>query len=218
MLPGTMKDIKMISRSYLFLFTISILLLSSCQEECRLPFLGTHEVVADDTIYYTIPKFYGWKDQDGQPLDFKKVEGKIFVAEFFFSQCKSICPIMTSQMSRIQDEIKKNHWESKVGLLSHTVDPIHDQPSVLKAYAKTHGADFSIWTFANADTAVYEVAQKGYLLSAFPSDNADGGFFHTDQLTLVDSFFRIRGYYDGTSTKDVDHLIKDLNCLMQERY
>ena len=217
MLPGTMKDIKMISRSYLFLFTISIFLLSSCQEECRLPFLGTHEVVADDTIYYTITKFYGWKDQDGQPLDFKKVEGKIFVAEFFFSQCKSICPIMTSQMSRIQDEIKQNHWESKVGLLSHTVDPIHDQPSVLKAYAKTHGADFSIWTFANADSAVYEVAQKGYLLSAFPSDSADGGFFHTDQLTLVDSFFRIRGYYDGTSTKDVDQLIKDLNCLMQER-
>ncbi len=218
MLPGTMKDIKMISRSFFFLFTISILLLSSCQEECRLPFLGTHEVVADDTIYYTIPKFYGWKDQDGQPLDFKKVEGKIFVAEFFFSQCKSICPIMTSQMSRIQDEIKKNHWESKVGLLSHTVDPIHDQPAVLKSYAKTHGADFSIWTFANADSAVYEVAQKGYLLSAFPSDSADGGFFHTDQLTLVDSFFRIRGYYDGTSTKDVDQLIKDLNCLMQERY
>jgi protein SCO1/2 len=213
-----MKDIKMTRIGYLFFLTISILFFSSCKDECKLPFLGTHEVVADDTIYYTIPKFYGWKDQDGNPMDFKKVEGKVFVAEFFFSQCKSICPIMTSQMSRIQDEIKRNNWQAKVGLLSHTVDPQHDQPEVLKSYAKSHGADFSIWTFANADSAVYEMAQKGYLLSAFPSDSADGGFFHTDQLTLVDSFFRIRGYYDGTSTKGVDQLIKDLQCLMHEQH
>jgi protein SCO1/2 len=213
-----MKDIRMTRIGYLFLLTISLLFFSSCKDECKLPFLGTHEVVADDTIYYTIPKFYGWKDQDGNPLDFKKVEGKVFVAEFFFSQCKSICPIMTSQMARIQDEIKKNNWQTKVSLLSHTVDPLHDQPEVLKSYAKSHGADFSIWTFANADSAVYEMAQRGYLLSAFPSDSADGGFFHTDQLTLVDSFFRIRGYYDGTSTKDVDQLIKDLECLMHEQH
>ena len=213
-----MKDIKMTRIGYLFFLTIYILSFSSCQDECKLPFLGTHEVVADDTIFYTIPKFYGWKDQDGNPLDFKKVEGKVFVAEFFFSQCKSICPIMTSQMSRIQDEIKRNNWQAKVGLLSHTVDPQHDQPEVLKSYAKSHGADFSIWTFANADSAVYEMAQKGYLLSAFPSDSADGGFFHTDQLTLVDSFFRIRGYYDGTSSKGVDQLIKDLQCLMHEQH
>jgi protein SCO1/2 len=214
----TMKDIKMTRGYYLFFLIISLFAITSCQEECRLPFLGTHEVVADDTIYYTIPKFYGWKDQNGDALDFKRIEGRVFVAEFFFSTCKSICPIMTSQMSRIQDEIKKNNWQGKVGLLSHTVDPNHDQPEVLKSYANSHGADFSIWTFANADSAVYDIAQRGYLLSAFPSDSADGGFFHTDQLTLVDSFFRIRGYYDGTSTKDVDQLIKDLKCLMQEQH
>jgi protein SCO1/2 len=213
-----MKGIRMTRIGYLFFATISLLFFSSCHDECKLPFLGTHEVVADDTIYYTIPKFYGWRDQDGNPLDFKKVEGKVFVAEFFFSQCKSICPIMTSQMARIQDVIKKNNWQNKVSLLSHTVDPLHDQPEVLKSYAKSHGADFSIWTFANADSAVYEMAQKGYLLSAFPSDSADGGFFHTDQLTLVDSFFRIRGYYDGTSTEGVDQLIKDLACLMHEQH
>ncbi len=218
MLLDIMKGIKMTRLVYLFLLTTFFFTISSCQNDCKLPYLGTHEVVADDTIYYTIPKFYGWKDQEGNALDFQRVEGKIFVAEFFFSQCKSICPIMTSQMARIQDEIKKNNWQSRVGLLSHTVDPLHDQPEILKSYARSHGADFSIWTFANADTAIYEMAQKGYLLSAFPSDSADGGFFHTDQLTLVDSFFRIRGYYDGTSTKDVDQLIKDLKCLMVEQY
>lgn len=207
------------TKRILFLFVISsVLIISACQDKCQLPFLGPHEVVADDTIYYTIPKFYGWKNQNGDPFDFKKIEGKIFVAEFFFSQCKSICPIMTSQMARVQDEIIQNQWQSRVSLLSHTVDPLHDQPEVLKAYAKSHGADFSIWTFVNADTNVYQLAQKGYLLSAFPSDSADGGFFHTDQLTLVDEHFRIRGYYDGTSTESVDQLIKDLKCLMQEEH
>jgi protein SCO1/2 len=151
-------------------------------------------------------------------VDFKKFEGKVFVAEFFFSRCKSICPIMTSQMARVQDEIIKNNWQSQVNLLSHTVDPLYDQPGVLSSYAKSHGADFSIWTFVNADTNVYSLAQRGYQLSAFPSDSADGGFFHTDQLTLIDSFFRIRGYYDGTSTKSVDQLIADLHCLMEEAH
>ncbi|MBM3427323.1 MAG: SCO family protein [Bacteroidetes bacterium] len=207
------------TKHILFLFFLSFtLIFNACQDNCQLPFLGPHEVVADDTIYYTIPKFYGWKNQNGEPFDFKKIEGKIFVAEFFFSQCKSICPIMTSQMARVQDEITQNQWQSKVSLLSHTVDPLHDQPDVLQAYAKSHGADFSIWTFVNADTNVYQLAQKGYLLSAFPSDSADGGFFHTDQLTLVDEHFRIRGYYDGTSTERVDQLIKDLKCLIQEEH
>lgn len=218
MLPNTMNVTRITSRFLIVCTFCAALLMSACQEDCRLPFLGMHEVVADDTIYYTIPKFYGWRDQNGEPFDFKKVEGRVFVAEFFFSQCKSICPIMTSQMARVQDEIKKNQWQNRISLLSHTVDPMHDQPDVLKAYATSHGADFSIWSFVNADTNVYQLAQKGYLLSAFPSDSADGGFFHTDQLTLIDEHFRIRGYYDGTSTGSVDQLIKDLKCLLQEEY
>lgn len=207
--------LRIITRVFVFVLLCNFI---SCQDDCRLPFLGPHDVVADDTIYYTIPKFYGFKNQDGVAVDFKKFEGQVFVAEFFFSRCKSICPIMTSQMARVQDEIIKNNWKGKVNLLSHTVDPMYDQPGILSSYAKSHGADFSIWTFVNADTNVYALAQKGYQLSAFPSDSADGGFFHTDQLTLVDSYFRIRGYYDGTSTKSVDQLISDLHCLMTEAH
>jgi protein SCO1/2 len=187
-----------------------------CKDQDRLPFLGTHDVIQGDTVYYTIPKFYGLRDQEGKGFSFDQIKGKVFVAEFFFTRCKSICPIMTSQMARIQDEIKSKQWQGKVALLSHTVDPMYDQPEVLKSYAKTHGADFSIWTFVNADSTVYSLAQQGYLLSAFPSVDADGGFFHTDQLTLIDKNFHIRGYYDGTSTKAVDELIKDLCVLMSE--
>jgi protein SCO1/2 len=199
-----------------FFLLVMVFSIWGCKDQDRLPFLGTHDVIQGDTVYYTIPKFYGLRDQEGKGFSFDQIKGKVFVAEFFFSRCKSICPIMTSQMARIQDEIKSKQWQGKVALLSHTVDPMYDQPEVLKSYAKTHGADFSIWTFVNADSTVYSLAQQGYLLSAFPSVDADGGFFHTDQLTLIDKNFHIRGYYDGTSTKAVDELIKDLSVLMSE--
>ena len=199
-----------------FFLLVMVLSIWGCKDQDRLPFLGTHDVIQGDTVYYTIPKFYGLRDQEGKGFSFDQIKGKVFVAEFFFTRCKSICPIMTSQMARIQDEIKSKQWQGKVALLSHTVDPMYDQPEVLKSYAKTHGADFSIWTFVNADSTVYSLAQQGYLLSAFPSVDADGGFFHTDQLTLIDKNFHIRGYYDGTSTKAVDELIKDLSVLMSE--
>lgn len=199
-----------------FFLLVMVFSIWGCKDQDRLPFLGTHDVIQGDTVYYTIPKFYGLRDQEGKGFSFDQIKGKVFVAEFFFSRCKSICPIMTSQMARIQDEIKSKQWQGKVALLSHTVDPMYDQPEVLKSYAKTHGADFSIWTFVNADSTVYSLAQQGYLLSAFPSVDADGGFFHTDQLTLIDKNFHIRGYYDGTSTKAVDELIKDLSALMSE--
>ena len=199
-----------------FFLLVMVFSIWGCRDQDRLPFLGTHDVIQGDTVYYTIPKFYGLRDQEGKGFSFDQIKGKVFVAEFFFSRCKSICPIMTSQMARIQDEIKNKQWQGKVALLSHTVDPMYDQPEILKSYAETHGADFSIWTFVNADSTVYSLAQQGYLLSAFPSVDADGGFFHTDQLTLIDKNFHIRGYYDGTSTKAVDELIKDLSVLMSE--
>ena len=169
----------------------------------------------NDTIYYTVPKFVGMVNQDEKVMGFRELEGKVYVAEFFFSSCKSICPLMTSQMARIQDVIKKENWSDKVRLLSHTVDPKNDTPEKLKGYAQLHGADAAVWNFVNLDSAVYKLAQQGYGLSAFPSAEAEGGFFHTDQLTLVDEHFHIRGYYDGTSTASVDELISDLKCLMQ---
>jgi protein SCO1/2 len=203
-----------------FFFLILVILSLGCntKQDCHLPHLGQHTVVNGDTLYYTIPKFIGLTNQDGEHMGFRQWEGKVFVAEFFFSQCKSICPIMTSQMARIQDVIVASGWQGKVGLLSHTIDPVYDQPSVLKQYATQHGADPAIWTFVNLDSAVYKLAQEGYGLSAFPSAEAEGGFFHTDQITLIDDHFHIRGYYDGTSTESMNELIEDLKCLMQEHH
>lgn len=211
----TMNVIKRISA---WLIGCTAIVLLGCGERKVLPHLGQHDVVAGDTVYYTIPKFYGLVNQDGHAVDFTQYQGKPFVAEFFFSSCKSICPIMTSQMARIQDAIVSRGWKGRIQLLSHTVDPKVDQPERLKAYASQHGADFGIWNFVNLDSAVYDLAQNGYLLSAFPSESADGGYFHTDRLTLVDSELHIRGYYDGTSTASVDELIEDIGVLLEEEH
>ena len=145
-------------------------------------------------------------------------QGKIFVADFFFTTCKSICPAMSSQMARLQSLVQKKGLEKEVMFLSHSVKPEEDTPEVLKAYGNALGADFSNWNFVTGKADdIYDQAQLGYMLSAFPSDTADGGIFHTDKFTLLDREMHIRGYYDGTSTKAVDQLFEDIQILIKEK-
>ncbi len=170
-----------------------------------------------DTIYYTIPKF-SFVNQDSAEVSHHTYAGKIFVADFFFTHCPSICPMLSAQMARIQSTIKQEGLQDKVMLLSHTVDPLRDTPAVLKAYGDQLGADYSNWNFVTGKPEdIYYQAEDGYMLTAFPSDTAAGGIFHTDKLTLVDAQMHIRGYYDGTSTKDVDVLIQDIHRLLAEQ-
>lgn len=190
-----------------------------------LPYLGEPDILLGtdangvtyaDTIYYTIPKF-SFINQDSMEVSHHTYKGKIFVADFFFTTCPSICPMLSAQMVRIQQELKSRGWSDKVWLLSHTVDPQRDTPSVLKAYGDRLGADYSNWNFVTgkADDIYYQ-AEDGYMLTAFPSDTAQGGFFHTDKFTLIDSQMHIRGYYDGTSTEEVDRLLLDIEKLLNE--
>jgi protein SCO1/2 len=174
-----------------------------------------------DTIYYPIPKF-SFINQDGQEVTQRIADGKIVVSEFFFTHCKSICPVISSQMARLQALVEKEGLSDRVLFLSHSVDPLQDRPDTLKKYAENLGANLKNWQFLTVDTAhfdadyVYEFAQEGYYLTAFPSDTAQGGIFHTDQLALLDKTMRIRGYYDGMSTAGVDKLFNDLKILLYE--
>lgn len=191
----------------------------------KLPYWGEHDVeinqgpngtMTTDTAYYTLPKFV-FRNQENEQISHRDYQGKIFVAEFFFSHCKSICPIMSSQMVRLQQLVKKEGLAEQVSFLSHTVDPTNDTPDTLKAYGEKLDADFTNWNFVTGDAKdLYWQAESGYMLSAFPSDTADGGFFHTDKLTLVDREMHIRGYYDGTSTKEVNKLFVDIKRLINE--
>jgi protein SCO1/2 len=188
-----------------------------------LPFIGAHETelrtldngqTVVDTIYYRIPKF-SFTNQNGKETSHKDYQGKIFVADFFFTHCPSICPMLSAQMVRLQSMVEKGGHSNDVWFLSHTVDPTRDLPDTLLNYANNIGANLKNWNFVTgkADDIYYQ-AEQGYMLSAFPSDSADGGFFHTDKIALIDREMHIRGLYDGTSTKSVDKLYQDIQTLL----
>ena len=199
---------------------------SSAPVPRQLPYFGEHMVefhklpsgaLEPDTEYYQIPRF-NFINENGRVVSHRDAEGKIVVADFFFSTCKTICPVMSSQLLRLQEKIKNENWYNQVLFLSHTVDPEHDTPNTLKAYALRIGADTNSWHFLTGVAEdIYIQAEEGYMLTAFPSDSADGGFFHTDKVTLLDRNRHIRGYYDGTSTKSMDELYEDLKLLVHEK-
>jgi len=194
--------------------------------QAKLPYLGESDVefrkektgtMKPDTVYYTIPKF-SFINQDSAEVSHRTYENKIFVADFFFTECPSICPILSSQMWRLQGLVKNEGLQNDVMFLSHSVKPEHDSPAVLKEYGDKLGADYSNWNFVTGNTEdIYDQAEDGYMLTAFPSDTASGGIFHTDKMTLVDRQMHIRGYYDGTSTISVDKLFEDIKKLINEQ-
>jgi protein SCO1/2 len=169
-----------------------------------------------DTLYYPIPKF-SFINQDSMSITREDYEGYITLVDFFFTDCPTICPMMSAQMARLQDKFMKENPELPVRFLSFSVKPESDTPEKLKAYAQNIGADLSRWNFLTGKaTDIYDLAQFGFLLTAFPSDTAQGGIFHTDKVTLLDKTARMRGYYDGTSTSSMDQLFTDAITLSKE--
>jgi len=168
-----------------------------------------------DTIYHTIPDF-SFTNQEGQEVTYADFEDKITVADFFFTTCPTICPIMTKQMTRLQWLLEDEVYR-QVHFLSHTVNPKHDTPEVLKAYALEQGADLERWTFLTGNQEIiFEHGFESYLLNTQEDAGAPGGFLHSSMFVLVDKERRIRGFYDGTSTKEVDDLVTDIKMLMKE--
>lgn len=179
-----------------------------------LPILGHRDFVDGDTVYHTIPDFI-FTNQNGQLIKSEDLEGKIIVANFFFSSCPSICPIMTKQMRRLQVLLEKD--SNEVVFLSHTIDPDNDSVPRLKAFAQRYEANEYNWHFLRGEMDyLYEIAKTGYLSSALEDDQEPGGFLHSSFFVLVDKDRRIRGMYDGTEPKDVDQLAKDFERLKME--
>lgn len=203
----------------LFAFTACESPSESTDNTRALPYYGIHDSDPDnpgDTLYYTVPKF-SFTNQNGREVSHRDYQGKVYVTDFFFTTCPTICPIMSSQMSRLQDLLKQQNLDSDVMLLSHSVNPESDTPEVLRAYADRMGADSTNWNFVTGDRRdIYEQAKNGYFINALESDTAAGGFIHSDNFILVDRQMHIRGYYDGTSTAEVDSLLKDIQLLIKE--
>jgi protein SCO1/2 len=166
-----------------------------------------------DTTFHTI-KDFNFTDQDGKTVTQKDLNGSVYVTDFFFTTCHSICPVMSSQMERIYTKYKDN---PEVKFLSHTVDPDIDTVAQLKAYALKHNADSKQWKFVTGDKkALYDIARTGYFLDAQQGDGGADDFIHTQNFALIDKDKRIRGYYDGIDSSDVDQLIKDIDLLLKE--
>ncbi|MGZ4118162.1 MAG: SCO family protein [Bacteroidia bacterium] len=166
-----------------------------------------------DTTYHTV-KDFSFTDQDGKTITQKDFEGSVYVTDFFFTTCHSICPIMSTQMERVAEKFKGN---PEVKILSHTVDPEIDTVKQLKAYAIKHNADSKQWMFVTGDKkALYDMARTSYLLNADEGNGGPDDFIHTQNFALIDKDKRIRGFYDGTDSTDMSKLLKDIDLLLAE--
>ena len=197
---------------------VSIILLlttGACQQKETLPILGRRNVSEQgDTLYHTIGN-YKLVNQDSIEVTPGTFEGKIYVADFFFTSCPTICPTMKTQMLRIFQRFPDN---SDFAILSHSIDTKYDTVAVLKDYAERLGIENNgQWHFVTGDQSeIYRLGQSDYMVTAGTDSDAPGGFIHSGAFILVDKNKHIRGVYDGTVADDVDKLMKDIDVLLAE--
>lgn len=194
------------------LLTACFLLTSCSPKEEKLPIFGQREVVGTDTVYHTIAPF-SFVDQDSTEITNTTFKDKIYVADFFFTSCRTICPIMKSQMFRVYEVIKDM---PDVLLLSHTIDPEYDTVALLHDFAERLEVESKNWHFVTGvKDSIYKIAQTSYFATAMEDKSEPDGFIHSGAFLLIDKVGRIRGKYDGTKEEDVNRLIVDIKRLRQ---
>lgn len=166
-----------------------------------------------DTAYHSVKPFM-FLNQFNEKTTEETIKGKIYVTDFFFTTCQSICPIMSNQLERVYKTFEKN---PEVMILSHTVDPEVDSVPVMMKYAKLHGVTDKRWLFLTGDKKhLYEMARQSYLLNAEEGNGDEEDFIHTQNFALVDKERHLRGFYDGTDSLEVSRLITDIKLLLEE--
>jgi len=196
-------------------FYLPVIMFISCRHrQKKLPVLSKFEIKGQDTVYKKIPSFV-FLTQDSLPFSSEKLYGKTHVADFFFTSCPGICPILTSQMKRLQEMTKAY---KDLQFVSFTVDPHRDIPARLKQYALSHRADLHNWVFLTGPMdSIYKVGIQGYYLGMQKDSTQPGGYMHSGRFVLVDKKGLIRGYYDGTNAEEVNRLARDIKILMREQ-
>ena len=205
----------------IFLFSLVVLFAVACNQKkteapkLLLPVYGAKMVTTQgDTVYHTI-KDFSLLNQYKEIVTQQTTQNKIYVANFFFATCQSICPAMTNQLTRVQQAEKNN---PDFLILSHTVNPMHDTAEVLMEYAGKYGALKNKWHFLTGDKkAIYNLAKDDYMVNALEDDGTAEGFIHSEALILIDKQRRIRGIYDGTDSLQVNKLISDISILKTEK-
>lgn len=163
--------------------------------------------------YHTIADF-SLINQNGAAITQDTYKDKIYVADFFFTTCQTICPIMTDHMAKIQSQILN---DDEVMLLSHTVTPDIDSVEQLKRYAIEKGVLDEKWNLVTGDKKqIYDLARKSYMAVKTFGDGGQYDMIHTENFMLIDKKRQIRGYYDGTKPEDIDRLLNDIKILKKE--
>lgn len=154
-------------------------------------------------------------NQNGATITQATFDNKIYVADFFFTRCGTICPLMTSHMYALQNAFLN---DEEVLLLSHSVTPVLDSVPVLKRYAENKGVLAAKWHLVTGPKKeIYDLARKSYFAVLDEGDGGEQDFIHTEQFVLVDQKKRIRGYYDGTDPKEIQRILADIALLKKEK-
>ena len=197
---------------------IIVLMYQALQPEKRLPIYQPSMVnpeLVDSTLVY-VKKYHTIADfelvnQNGDTITQETYTDKIYIADFFFTTCPTICPVMTANMTDIQEVLKK---DDEVLLLSHSVTPEIDSVEQLKKYALEKGVIDSKWNLVTGSKKqIYELARKSYLAVLTDGDGGPYDMIHTENFILVDKERRIRGFYDGTNPDEIAQLLEDLKVL-----
>lgn len=197
--------------------TALCLLLLSCKpagEKLLLPVYGPKKVVEHDTVYHQIGPFE-LTNQYGEQVNQLTTKNRIYVANFFFATCQSICPEMSTNLKDVQSAFAA---DDSILILSHSVNPLHDTVEVLNNYAGLYGARKGKWHLLTGNKkTIYDLAKNDYLVNALEDDGTPEGFLHSELLLLIDSKGRIRGMFDGTDKAEVQKLIAAIHTLKKER-
>lgn len=208
-------------KNFVFLFSAVISLLSCSSKNETLPVLGRKEIknvefdggIVADTLYHTIRDFR-FTNQDGEVVTHDTFKDKIYIADFFFTTCPTICPIMKTQMLRVYEKYKDS---PDVLILSHTIDPKHDNVEVLHEFAERLEVSSDTWHFVTGpQDEIFDIGQNSYMVTAVEDPDEPGGLLHSGAFLIIDKERRIRGIYDGTKPEKVDELLDDIDILLRE--
>lgn len=213
---------------YLLVLSLVVALFSCKEKEEKkksvLPYLGNYDIEYNlidglevaDTIYPTIP-FFHYLNEDSIRVKSTDLKGKIWVADFFFTTCSTICPKMTAQMKRLN--VMTKDLSDEVQFISFSINPRYDQPSILKRYKNYHGIEAKNWVFLTGDEAeTHRLGIENFLIAAGQDAEALDGYAHSEAFTLVDKEGYVRGVYNISDTTQVDQLNKDIRKLLKYEY
>lgn len=190
------------------------------QKRVDLPFIGHHDIVHQetegyeigDTIFHTVPR-WNYLTQDSTFLKSDDIDDKIWIVDFIFTYCPTICPPMTKAMRDLNDSLSS--YENELKFLSFSIDPERDTPKRLRLYRERHEITADNWFFLTGDEAeTHVLGIDGFQLFANVDDQSPGGFAHSPNFVLIDKNQNIRGVYDGLDPDSRNQLIKDAKKLI----